>query len=486
MPAVAGERGETASVRRLERAVESRIAIVAAYAVIGSALLWSRLLHLGHSFWNDEITMVAAYVRPGARDILTGPSINHELMALLSWAVSPLVGESEIAVRLLSVVPFLAGVVLVTAWLHTRLGPLSGVLFLFLATVSPMLLDITRQARGYGLAFCAMAVVIVAALEALRTGRAWLVAAMCVAGVLGAWTLPQVALAFLPTSAVLVLDRRTRIPAAIGAVASALLIAGFYAPHSGAVDNASQIPDGVQIGFPWMLTAPIDQILLPALIWIDGTALVAGVVWLPLVLLVAVIAAASPLVRAWGSALVLMVGPVTTVAVLWIEQSYVVPRYLSFLLVPLFVICATGASSILERIRSKPALARTAVCVVVIGVLAVHFVVVAPDVVALPREAHRDAADVVEAGPAGTPVYAYIRHAENLEFYLGRPVQEVGADDIQQRVCGAREPVFLVEQPFDHDPVHLPCSDRRGGEHHAFRQYARGGVMNVWLVPPAS
>src|SRR6185503_9358282 len=131
--------------------------------------------------------------------------------------------------------PFLAGVVLVTAWLHVRLGALSGILFLFLATVSPLLLDITRQARGYGLAFLAMCVVVVAALEALRTGRAWLVFAMCVAGVLGAWTLPQVALAFLPTGAVLVLDRRTRIGAVAGLVVSALLIVGFYAPHSGAV-----------------------------------------------------------------------------------------------------------------------------------------------------------------------------------------------------------------------------------------------------------
>jgi hypothetical protein len=462
-----------------------RVAAVSAYVILGAALLWSRLFHLGHSFWNDEITMIAGYVRPGAREILTGPSINHELMALLSWAVSPIVGESEIALRLLSVVPLLARVALATAWLHTRVGPLSGILFLFLATVSPMLLDITRQARGYGLAFCAMAVVVVAALEALRSGRTWLVATMCIAGVLGAWTLPQVALAFLPTAAVLVLDRRTRVASLVGLVTSALLIVGFSAPHSGAVQSASQIPDGVQIGFPWMLTAPIDQILLPALFWIDGTALVAGVVWLPLVLLVVVVVAASPLIREVRSALVLTVGAAATVVVLWVEQAYIVPRYLSFLLVPLFVLLATGAASILARIGSRPLLARTIACVAVSGVLAAHFVVVAPDVVALPREAHRDAAEVVRAGPARTPVYAFIRHASNLEFYLGRTVEEVDAADIEKRACRARQPVFLVEQPFDHDPVHLPCFGRAGVEHHAFRQYARGGVMNVWSIPPA-
>lgn len=457
-------------------------ALAGAYAVLGAALVWSRLFHLGHSFWNDEILMVQEYVRRGPRYILAGPSINHELMALLSWVMSSTLGESEITLRLLSVLPFIAGALLVTAWLHVRVGPLSGVLFLFLATVSPMLLDITRQARGYGLAFLAMAVVIVAALEALRSGRTWLVAVMCIAGVLGAWTLPQVAAAFVPTGAVLLVDRRTRLAAVLGLVLSTAAIGAFYLPHTGAVQGASQIPDGVRIGFPWVVTAPIDQVLLPALIWIDGTALVAGVVWLPLVVLVAVIAASSPLLHDLRSALVLTIGAVATVLLLWVEQASVVPRYLSFLLVPLFVLVATGAASLLERIGTRSALVRTGFCLVVIGVLAFRFVVVAPDVVALPREAHRDAADAARSGPPGTPVFAYIRHTANLEFYLGRRVQEVNAKDIAQRICAADRPVFLVEQPFDHAPVDLACFGRPGVRHDAFRQYARGGVMNVWYV----
>ena len=67
--------------------------------------------------------------------------------------------------------PVRRGRTVVTAWLHSRVDALSGVLFLFLATVSPLLLDITRQARGYGLAFLAMSILVVAALEAARDGR---------------------------------------------------------------------------------------------------------------------------------------------------------------------------------------------------------------------------------------------------------------------------------------------------------------------------
>ena len=470
--------------RWLARADPRRIAVVVAYVGLGAALLWSRLAELGHSLWNDEILMVEGYVRAGPTHILAGPDLNHELMALLAWLMTHLVGESEIAFRLLSAVPFVAGVVVVAVWLHRRLGALSAILFVFLATVSPLLLDITRQARGYGLAFLAMSVVVVAALEALRTGSPWAVIAMVVAGVLGTWTLPQLAIAFLAVGAVLVSDSRTRRSAAVGLVASVAAIAAWYAPHIGAVHGAAQIQDGVQIGFPWVLTAPIDQILLPALIWIDGTALAAGVIWLPLVALVAIVVAASPLIRDLRVALVLCAGPVTTVTMLWIEHAYVIPRYLSFLLVPSFILVATGAAAVLERLPRRPALARTVICLVVIGILGTRFVVLAPDVVALPREAHRDVARVIDKGPPGTPVLAYVRNPTNLVFYLGRPVVDLDTRTVAARVCGASRPVYYVRQLLGSANVRVPCLSRRGVRHDVFRQYARGGRMDVWYIPP--
>ncbi|HEX2427021.1 MAG TPA: hypothetical protein VHI53_03790, partial [Gaiellaceae bacterium] len=96
-------------------------------------------------------------VRGGPHAILAGPYIpnNHELFSFLGWATTSVLGESAVALRLWSVVPFLLGVAVVTVWLHRRVGALSAVLFLFLATMSPLLLDITRMARGYGLAFLA-------------------------------------------------------------------------------------------------------------------------------------------------------------------------------------------------------------------------------------------------------------------------------------------------------------------------------------------
>ncbi len=240
----------------------------------------------------------------------------------------------------------------------------------------------------------------------------------------------------------------------------------------------------MQIGFPWVVTAPIDQILVPALVWIDGTALVAGLVWLPLVVLAAVVAASSPLIRERAPALVLSSGAVSTVVVLWIAQAYVIPRYLSYLLVPLFILVATGAASIFGRVAHRSAALGATVCLVVIVVLAARFALIAPDVVGLPREANRDAAAVVEARASPTTVLAYMRNPQNLAFYLDRPVEEVEAPEVAAVVCGQPSAVFYVTQPFGLEDVSVPCLERPGARHDRFRQYARGDEMNVWFVPP--
>lgn len=462
-----------------------KAAVVAtAYAVLGAALLWSRLFHLGHSFWTDEIEMIVSFVRPGLREIVTGGGLTHQLMAALCWGAANTVGESEIAFRLFSAVPFVIGVLIVTAWLHARIGALSGLLFLFLATVSPLLLDISRQARGYGLAFFAMSVVVVAALEALRTGRPWAVGAMWFAGLVGALTLPQVGLAVVATATVLVFDQRARLPAALGLAIVGTAATAWFLPHWDGLHAIAQYPDGVQIGFPWVITAPIDQTVLPGLLWIDGTALVAGAIWLPLVLLVVLICAYSPLVRDWHQGAVLLAGPLVTMIVLWIGDAYVIPRYVSYLLAPLFVLIATGAAAALQAIGRRRHLFGQMACLVVICVLAVRFATLAPDVVGLPREALRDAAQVIDGGPPGTPVLAYMRHAQhNLGFYLDRPVEQLDTQDVAARVCGQPRPVFYVEQLNVIPPVEIPCLHRSGTQVTVVRQYARGGKISVWLVP---
>ena len=108
----------------------ARVLIAAAYAVLSAVLVVSRLAHLNHGFWLDEAVFVKHFVREGPREILFGGVLSHELYGVLDWATASAVGESAIAFRLWSAIPFVLGVALVTIWLHRRHDPIAGVLFL--------------------------------------------------------------------------------------------------------------------------------------------------------------------------------------------------------------------------------------------------------------------------------------------------------------------------------------------------------------------
>ena len=467
-----------------------RAVTLVAYVVLGSALVFTRIYGIGRSYWLDEIMTVEDFVRAGPREILAGHYIpnNHQLFSFLAWVASSTVGESEWALRLPSVLPFVAGVALVAWWLHTRLGALSGILFLFLATVSPLLLDITRQARGYGLAFAATAVLTVCALELRDREDGRLVVALCAAGVVGTCTLPNFGVAFVAVAAVLLTRPALRMPTAIGTAIAIALTAAWYAPHINDLVRGSRQTYGVEIEPAWLITAPIDQILIPALIWIDGVVLFPGPRWLPLVAATLLLLGTSPLLRDRYTALVLTASPVATILVLWITGTWAVPRFLSFLLVPLFVLIATGIASILARLRSgRPQVVRTLVAFVTLGLVAANFVATGVDVVRLPREDPKGAVTAITSSEyANARVYAHQLRPRITAFYLGRSVVTAKAPGWLPVACAASEPVVVVVQPWVIPRAEPPCKDRRGVMRYRFEQYTRGGEIVVWLVPPAT
>ena len=458
----------------------------ATYAVLGSILCWTRVVGLDRSLWLDEIITVENYVRAGPRVILTGPYLpnNHELFSLLAWITSRATGESEIALRFWSVVPFVAGVALVTAWLHMRVGPLSGVLFLFLATGSPLLLDITRQARGYGLAFLAMSIVVVAALEADRSGRRSWIVALFAGGIVGMWTLPNFAIAFFATAAVLLFNAELRRRVLIGSAVSALAAVAWYAQHLGNLVNSGRVY-GVEIGLFDLVTSPIDQIFVPALLWYDGVVPSARLVLLPVVILALVVMASSPLLGRNRTTAILTSGAVVTMLVIWYLRLSFVPRFLSYLLVPMFVLAATGAASILARRTTRPPLVRTLVVLSALSVLAFTFTHATIEISRLPREANKDAAMLIRAeAPPSARIYAAMVEPRTLAFYLQEPLERRPAQSDVRIMCGSLDPVVLVYQPLHVQPLRVPCLDRSGVRHYRIEQYDRGDEINVWLVPP--
>ena len=445
-------------------------------------------MQLAASYCCDELLTVGRFIRGGPAEILAGSYVpnNHELFSMLGWASSSLVGESEVLLRLGSVIPFVLGAVLFTTWLHVRISVLSGLLFLCLATFSPLLLDISRQARGYGLAFLAMSVLLIGALEAERSGRNLAVAAFCAGGVLGTLTLPHFAVAFFATGAVLLTKDRLRRTSGIGLAASALAICTWYAPHVDDIVRSSGQSYGVPIPTAWLLTSPIDQTLVPALSLNDdsffepnlGSLVVAGAL--------AVLIASSPLLREARSALVTVFGSVATVLVFWASGTDVAPRFFSFLLVPLFALVASGSAAILTR-RPRPPIVRTLIAVGALAYLLSASLPLMRSIAQMPRDGMGDAAAIVsERAPATAPVVAYVPYPYDLAFHLGRPVRWARTPAEARRVCETTSEAVLVSQPWLWPPFEPACTSRAGTEHIHVDQYGRGGRTEVWIIPPAN
>src|SRR5207247_11821 len=145
----------------------------------------------------------------------------------------------EAVYRFWSVVPGLVAVALVAWWAWRRVGPAVSVAVVMLATVSPVHLFLTPQARGYGLALLAGGGMLVAAVRATDRGRHADVAWFAVFSAVGIWTLPSFVLPFGAQALVLLRRRDVRRPTllACGAVAASSLL--FYAPLLGAIARSS-------------------------------------------------------------------------------------------------------------------------------------------------------------------------------------------------------------------------------------------------------
>jgi hypothetical protein len=200
----------------------------------------------------------------------------------------------------------------------------------------------------------------------------------------------------------------------------------------------------------------------------------------------AVVIASSPLLRRWRPGLVICSGVVATVVAFWFTGTYVVPRFLSFLLVPLFVLVATGSAAILARPISRLAAARTVVVVALFAMIAVLSAPFLVDVPRLPRDSTSEAALTINTVvPSSTSVFAHVAYPYDLQFHLERPVIGTWTAEEASGVCRAGRLAVYVDQPFlvpDADPQ---CTRRDGARHYRFEQYARGHEINVWVIPPA-
>jgi len=469
--------------------------VAAVLAGLLALLVWSRLSGLDQSLWHDEVWTVVYYVRGGPRAIFGRYIPNdHMLFSLLAWATASALGPSEVVYRLWAVVPGCVAIVVLVAWLVRRDGGAAAIAAAILGLTSPIHLQYGRDARGYGLAFLAEAVLVVAATElaargargagAPRSARGPAIA-LALAGVAGMCTLPVLVLPFVAAVAALAIlgDARARRSAIATAAFAGVVALAFYAPVARQVVVASSQKAGPKVPWSGFATLPPAHLFQwHADAYLGATSALA-------VRVATYVAFALGFVRALrlagaAGALAIALPIPFTYAALAAAGMHLEPRFVSWLAMNGIALAALGVAEAIERAARRPALGKAAVAAASIaGALAVwRFVAIARDHVALPRENWKAVAEIVQQSGIATVVSDSGRR-QALDYYLGRPVLIPSAEGLDRLLCRDSSPLVFVHHPVRSVPADRGCLERSGARRYVVPQRTSygGDALEVWI-----
>ena len=458
-------------------------------------LLWSRLAGLDLAFWHDEVFTVTRYVDAGPRGIFFGDYVpnNHVLFSLLTWATTSLVGSSEVAFRAWSVVPALVATGWLTWWLCRWRGPVTGTVALLLMTLSPVLLQVSREARGYGLVLLAMVGVINQAHSAIENPRGTAIWRFVAFGVLGVLTLPVFVLPFAFCALPLLSEPRLRRRLLVGLSLSAVIALVWYTPMLADIVEHSGQRFGRPVTWHAAVTLSMGQLVFPlARLLMPGTPDIlltnppdpvgALFVW-HAVAWSAIGVGGRDLWRSKEKTfLFVLVAPVVgTFASLALIGAWAADRHISYLSVPLFVLMALGAGGLVRMTQGK---VKSVLLVSIAGVAiwsVVSFYPVADNLIRVPHEAFQDVAKAVNERAPQAVVSNSVR-PEGLRYYLAVPLETMSADSLEELFCGPTTGYVFIDHPFKAPVVDTQCLEGKGAERARFEQRGRGERIDAWFV----
>jgi hypothetical protein len=475
--------------------MDSSALAVWAIGTFAVLLVWSRCANLGGSFWHDEAYSALHYIDRGPRAIFFDHYLpnNHVFFSLLAWVTTSRVGRFEAAYRLWSVGPALAAVGIIGWWTWRRVGPWAAFAVVALATVAPLHLELSPEARGYGLAFLAAACMLTSAADLSSRGRRRDGAVFITSALIGIWTLPVFAIAFVGHVAVLAVrrDRRRFAVIATAVVAGGSLV--FYAPLLGGIISNSRQTFGTRLPWYGWLSGPWEHLARPTL---------AAFVSIhtgrptpsPMLLAAFVALTALAIRRCWRTnerdlLLHLAVPVLTTYVVLDIARIYVADRFVSYLLFYVLVLIALGLTEA-WHLLSDAAAARPIIIVVLSLLLLVgadHLVAETRTDASLPIENFKLVAQIVNATGRQTPVLTNSTLPDGLRWYLGTArVQELPVAALTRSLCNTPHEEVFVDHHFHSPPEpNLACLRRRGIVPLHIMQRSRGS-FDVWVIPAGS
>jgi hypothetical protein len=468
--------------------------------LIGSlltVLLWSRLVGLDLAFWHDEVYTVIHYAGVGPKQIFFGSYVpnNHVLFSLLAWGTTRVLGESEVTYRLWALVPALIASIWITWWTLRRFSRVAGVALLLFLTVSPLLLQLSREARGYGLLMLAMVGLITQADAALRQpeqAAIWRVSAF---GSLGVLTIPVFTLPYIFVAAPLLLEPRLRKRMLIGLSVSGLVAFAWFYPMLDEIAAST----GQQFGrpIPWhgMFTASLEQLVFPVyrlllpgnpdiMLTHTDDPLLAIVVWHAVTWLL-LIAAGLHLWRTRSRRLLLTLAlPLLgTYGVLASMGAWAADRHVSYLSIPIFVLAAIGVHALAKRFTGLESSVTLALAGILTVALTVSLFPVADYVSRVPHEATKEAAELVNESGIETILTNSVR-PQGLSFYLNGRLQQLSADELERIFCDGNpdSDYVFIDHPFNTESVDTDCLTTQGADFTRFNQRGRGRRIDVWTV----
>ena len=467
-----------------------RAAVPAAYVVLAIVMISSRFAPIGQGLWHDELFTLEHFVAPGPVASFTDYGTNdHILFSVLAWLTVHLPGFSEQAARLWAIVPFISGVAVGTVWLHRRAGAFVALIFALLSTSSTQLLMVSTEARGYGLAFLAMAIMTIAAYESSRQRTSGWLTVFAAAGVIGCWTLPTFVLPLFAASAVLFGTRSIRRRLLLRLAVALCAIGAWYAAPASALLASRGQQYGVRLPWHAPLTGGATELAAAFIPTVSPASLIPAIIAFP-VLVIGLVRVR----RGMPALAAITVAPVAfTFLALTVGDFFVDERFVSFLLVPILVVAAFGLAALLTPRPGLLGLVGAAYTGSLVMISVFVFAVVSVQHVRQPHEANREAANAVAAAlaQAERPVILNTPYPEDVLHYLPGPLPMVvvAPKTLGAFICSRhveQTGLVFVQQPYEIDVADTSCLARRGATVRVFRQWDRGLRISVWTLPPKS
>lgn len=460
-------------------------------AVVTRALFLS--LTLGH----DEALTVLLYLEPGPRAMFTEYTPNdHLLFGLLTWLTTRVLPETAWVYRMWSVVPALAAIALSSWWMWRRRGAVAGLVVAVTLTASPLVMERTGQARGYGLAMLAMAVALIAAVRwqegDSRRAPWWFAAGATVAFT----TFPLTALPLAGHVLLLARDPAAR-RRLLSVLAPAVAVsAALFAPT--AVDlwrSANDLVAGGGGSAPdYLITGPeaddstADR-SLPGRVLAEVSPAIPADLPIPLTLAVgAVVVAVTAMAAAsWWRAerhvlLHAAVPGAFLVAGVTLALPYA-PRFVLPAIVHMVVLLALAAAWLARRVRSSRARAVTGGLAVLLALVSLGAAVrVGFEAATSPARDYRAVAGLLDSVDADEVYTTSVEELPGLLYYVGperlivvspggRPglpteaeravaARVVAPEEFEERLCRRTGVIAVIEKSTATRVVTPPCAAR--------------------------